>query len=40
MFRYEVPVVKVVVHEGYKPGQTGNDIALLKLGESFQIKKR
>ena len=37
MFRYEVPVVKVVVHEDYKPDQTGNDIALIKLGESFQI---
>ena len=33
-FRYEVVVVKVLVHEDFIFGQAGHDIALIKLSKA------
>ena len=37
LFRYEVAVVKVLVHEGFIHGKEGHDIALIKLSKAIMF---
>ena len=37
LFRYEVAVAKVLVHEGFIHGKEGHDIALIKLSKAIMF---